>query len=74
MNGYRICGTYIQWTITPLQKMNASVSSNEVDEPRVYHTERRKSERESPISYIKARIWKDSTDEPICRAAMEMKT
>ena len=50
------------------------VSSNEVDEPRVYYTEQSKSERESPISYIKARTWKDGTDEPIRRAAMEMQT
>ena len=33
------------------------VSSNEVDEPRVYYTECRKSEREQQISYIDTYIW-----------------
>ena len=33
------------------------VSCNKVDEPRAYHTERRKSEREKQIQYIKAYIF-----------------
>ena len=33
------------------------VSSNEVDDPRVYNTEWSKSERERQISYINAYIW-----------------
>ena len=33
------------------------VSSNEVDEPRVYHTEWSKLERENHISYINTHIW-----------------
>ena len=33
------------------------VSSNEVDGRRAYYTEWSKSERETPIQYIKAYIW-----------------
>ena len=33
------------------------VSSNEVDEPRAYYTERNKSEREKQMSYINAYVW-----------------
>ena len=33
------------------------ISSNEVDEPKVYYTEYTKSEREKQISYINAYIW-----------------
>ena len=33
------------------------VSSNKVDEPRVYYTEWSKSERERQISYTNAYIW-----------------
>ena len=33
------------------------VSSNEVDEPRAYHIEWGKSEREKQISYVNAYIW-----------------
>ena len=36
---------------------NIWVSSNEIDEPRAYYTEWRKSEREKQISYINACMW-----------------
>ena len=49
------------------------VSFNEVDEPRAYYTEWSKSEREKQIlctnTYI--RIYRDGTDEVICKAAVE---
>ena len=38
-------------------KEHIRVSSNEVDEPRAYYTERSESEREKQISYINAYIW-----------------
>ena len=46
-----------------------------MDEPRAYYTECSKSEREKQISYMKAYNWnleKKDTDEPICRAGIEM--
>ena len=33
------------------------ISSNEVDEPGAYYSERSKSERKIPIQYINAYIW-----------------
>ena len=57
------------------KKEHIWVSSNEVDEPRAYHTEWRKSEREGQISnIINMYIWnlKNSNDVPTCKAAKEM--
>ena len=48
--------------------------SNEVDKPRAYCTEWSKSERERQIWTHVYGIWKAGTDEPICRAAVEMQT
>ena len=39
------------------KKEHILVSSNEVDEPRVYYTEWCKSEREKQIFYIDANLW-----------------
>ena len=39
------------------KKEHICISSNEVDEPRAYYTELRKSEREKQILYISAYIW-----------------
>ena len=52
------------------------ISFNEVDEPRAYYTEWSKSEREKQISYINTYIWnlEGRTDEPVCRAGVEMRT
>ena len=49
MNGYRNCGTYVQWNITAIKE-----NTFEVDEPRAYCTEWTKSERERQILYINA--------------------
>ena len=40
-----------------LKKKHNWVSSNEVDEPRVYYTKWSKSEREKQISHINVYIW-----------------
>ena len=51
------------------------VGLNEVDEPRGYYTEWNKSEREKKCILMHIyEIYKDGTDEPICRAAMETQT
>ena len=52
------------------------VSSNVVDEPRAYYIDLSKSEREKQILYTDTYIWnlKDGTNDPICRAVMEMTT
>ena len=48
---------HIQWDITHFPLERIWVSSNEVDEPGAYSTEWSKSERETPILYIKAYVW-----------------
>ena len=50
------------------------ISGSEVDELRTSYTEWSKSEREKQIynAYI-YEIWKNGTDETICREGMEMK-
>ena len=52
------------------------VISNDVDEPRAYYTEWIKSERENKyhiLTHIYG-IYKDGTDEPNCKAAVEIGT
>ena len=39
------------------KKESIYISSNEVDEPGAYYSERSKSERKIPIQYINAYIW-----------------
>ena len=50
------------------------VICREVDGPRVCHTERSKSKREKQISYVNVYMWnlEKCTDEPICRAGIEI--
>ena len=43
-------------TLLIYKKEHIWVSSNEVDEPRAYYTERSKAERERQIPYINAHI------------------
>ena len=51
------------------------VSSDEVDKPRAYYTEWSKSEREKYLMLMHMYgIWKDGTDEPICKATVAMQT
>ena len=52
------------------------VSSNEVDEPKAYYTERSKLEREKQISYINTYIWNLERwyQDPRCRTAKETQT
>ena len=58
------------------EKEHIGVRSNEVDEPRVYDTEWSKSEREKQVLYMNAYMWnlKNGSDEPSCRAAVDVQT
>ena len=51
-----------------------SVSSNEVDEARAYYTEWSKLEKKYCVLTSIYGIYEDGTDEPTCRAAVEMQT
>ena len=53
------------------EKEHFSLSSNEVDEPRVHYIEWSKSEQETDTVYG---IWKDGTNGPVCRAAVDTQT
>ena len=51
------------------------VSANEKDEPGAYYTEvSQKEKNKYCVLTHKYRIWEGGTDEPMCRAAMEMQT
>ena len=45
------------WILLSRKKEHIWISSNEVDEPRIYYTEWSKSERQKQISYTNTYIW-----------------
>ena len=63
------------WAVLSHNKEPIWLSSNEVDEPRAYYTEISQKEKDKYCILMHiCEIWRDSIDEPVCRAAVDTQT